>query len=81
MEVEKIDWLVCGSEWETIQVVGNGTQHLNAMAMTNGKQLTLQITCPNPTMQNWTYDVPNGGLIFYIPSAGNSIRVSTYTKM
>src|SRR5262249_39076718 len=77
---EKMDWVICGSQWETIQTIGMQVQHINATGMTQGNKLTLNLTCGGQGPVNWTYDVPQGGLVFYIP-VNNSVRVSTYVKM
>jgi hypothetical protein len=80
-ELEKIDWVICGNQWETVQVSGNNTSHDNITANVMSPKLALSVTCPNMQTVNWTYDVTMSGLVFYLPAQNGSTRASTYTKM
>ena len=82
METEKIDWVICGTQWETVQAVGMSTSHFNVTTLVQSPKLTLTITCPpNVNPSNWTYDVTMSGIVFYLPGPNGSTRASTYTKM
>lgn len=81
-ETEKIDWVICGNQWETVQAVGNNTSHFNVTALVQSPKLTLTVTCPpNVNPSNWSFDVKMNTLIFYLPGPNNSTRATTYTKM
>jgi len=80
-EMERIDWAICGDEWSTVQDRGVMTQHLNFHVTSQGNQLSMTTECPTMAGGNtWTYDVLPNGLVFYIPSLGNSIFVARYMK-
>jgi hypothetical protein len=79
---EKIDWVICGSAWETVQssTGSPAANHVNATVTASGNTLSLARTCPNAGNSSFTYDVPAGGLVIYLPQLGG-VRAGTYTKM
>ena len=83
---EKIDWSICGSDWETIQVSGSpAATHINAQVTAQNASLAIQLVCPNTGTANWTYDATSTGVVFYLHfptgDGGTYTRADTYTRM
>jgi hypothetical protein len=76
---EAIDWVVCGTQWETVSSGNNADYNLNFTATVQSPNLTLDQTCTSTATANWTYDATSTSLVFYIP-IGNTVRVDTFAK-
>lgn len=76
----KIDWVICGSSWETAQDYGSEFG-LDFDANVQSPNLTLDQTCAtNGTIANWTYDATPTTLVFYIPMGNTGTHVDTFTR-
>jgi hypothetical protein len=85
-EVQKIDWSICGTAWETVQVSGaQAASHLNATVTSASPALSIQLTCSGSSTSNWHYDATSTGIVFYLPSqgldGGAGARADTYIRM
>jgi len=82
---EQIDWSICGTEWETVQIGNNQTTRVNATVVPSGNTLSLTLTCPNPNTSTWMYDATSTGLVLYLTSTnadGGIVigRADTYAR-
>jgi hypothetical protein len=83
-QTEQIDWSICGSSWETVQVGGTTTTRVNATVTASQTTLSLELSCPNSGLSVWGYDATSTTLVLYLKlnvDGGAFYRADTYAKM
>jgi hypothetical protein len=77
---DMVDWVICGSQWETASVGTGDDYNLDFNATVQAPNLTLEQTCSTAgSMEHWAYDATPTSLVFYVPQ-GNGTLVDTFAK-